>query len=77
MNPRKLASSSMASINAGKSSLINAVAGREARATGPIGGTTGDVVGVEWRESNPEVRSLPSASLSPWERAGVRVVAVE
>ena len=30
-------------INAGKSSLINALAGTSARPTGPIGGTTLDV----------------------------------
>jgi GTPase len=36
-------------INAGKSSLINALARREARSTGPIGGTTVDVAEVEWR----------------------------
>jgi uncharacterized protein (DUF697 family)/GTPase SAR1 family protein len=36
-------------INAGKSSLINALAGRNERPAGPIGGTTVDVAGVEWR----------------------------
>ena len=36
-------------INAGKSSLINALAGRPARPAGPIGGTTVDVAGVDWR----------------------------
>ena len=35
-------------INAGKSSLINALAGRPDRPTGPIGGTTADVDGVDW-----------------------------
>ncbi len=47
-------------INAGKSSLINALAAREARATGPIGGTTRDVAGVEWRA----VESTGDESLS-------------
>ena len=36
-------------INTGKSSLINALCGRPSRATGPIGGTTGEVAGVDWR----------------------------
>jgi len=36
-------------INAGKSSLINALAGREARPAGPIGGMTAEVAEVEWR----------------------------
>ena len=35
-------------INAGKSSLINALAGHPARAVGPTGGTTADVAGVDW-----------------------------
>lgn len=37
-------------INAGKSSLINALTRRADRATGPIGGTTADVVAVDWTE---------------------------
>ena len=37
-------------INAGKSSLINALSGRPERPAGPIGGTTVDVVGVQWIE---------------------------
>jgi small GTP-binding protein len=45
-------------INAGKSSLINALAGRAERPAGPIGGTTVDVAGVEWLsglgEASPE-----------------------
>jgi GTPase len=36
-------------INAGKSSLINALAGRNERPAGPIGGTTVEVAGVDWR----------------------------
>ena len=36
-------------INAGKSSLINALLGRGARPAGPIGGTTSEVVGLDWR----------------------------
>jgi len=36
-------------INAGKSSLINALLGRAARPTGPIGGTTAAVEGLDWR----------------------------
>ena len=35
-------------INAGKSSLINALTDQTARATGPIGGTTADVVATDW-----------------------------
>jgi len=35
-------------INAGKSSLINALSGRSERAVGPTGGTTADVVGITW-----------------------------
>jgi small GTP-binding protein len=45
-------------INAGKSSLINALAGRQARSTGPIGGTTVDVAGVEWRVVESEEHGL-------------------
>jgi small GTP-binding protein len=37
-------------INAGKSSLINALAGRNERPAGPIGGTTTDVAGVLWQK---------------------------
>ncbi len=51
MNPRELDVVVYGIINAGKSSLINALAGREARSTGPIGGTTVDVSGVVWRWS--------------------------
>ena len=36
-------------VNAGKSSLINALAGRSERPASPIGGTTVDVAGVDWR----------------------------
>jgi small GTP-binding protein len=42
-------------INAGKSSLINALAHRDLRETGPIGGTTGDVATKAWRELRAEV----------------------
>ena len=35
-------------INAGKSSLINALARRADRVVGPTGGTTADVAGVDW-----------------------------
>ncbi len=42
-------------INAGKSSLINALAGAKRRPTGPIGGTTTDVAEVAWREVEAEV----------------------
>jgi GTP-binding protein Era len=63
VNSRELDVAVYGIINAGKSSLINALAGREARSTGPIGGTTRDVAGVEWRvvesedveEANPSV----------------------
>ncbi len=49
MTTRALAVAVYGIINAGKSSLINALAGREARPAGPIGGTTVDVAGVDWR----------------------------
>ena len=55
-------------INAGKSSLINALAGRPARPAGPIGGTTVDVAGVDWRvvESAGEaVHDIPPPQPSP------------
>lgn len=42
-------------INAGKSSLINALSGTSARPTGPIGGTTREVGEVGWREIDAEV----------------------
>lgn len=42
-------------INAGKSSLINALAGSPERPTGPIGGTTREVAEVAWREIDAEV----------------------
>ncbi len=42
-------------INAGKSSLINALVGRSGRPTGPIGGTTREVAEVGWREIDAEV----------------------
>ena len=42
-------------INAGKSSLINALAGSTERPTGPIGGTTREVAEVGWREVDAEV----------------------
>ncbi|MFO0960656.1 MAG: DUF697 domain-containing protein [Isosphaeraceae bacterium] len=42
-------------INAGKSSLINALARRHDRPTGPIGGTTAEVAVEDWREARGEV----------------------
>jgi hypothetical protein len=42
-------------INAGKSSLINALAGASRRPTGPIGGTTTEVAELAWREVDAEV----------------------
>jgi hypothetical protein len=42
-------------INAGKSSLINALAGGSRRPTGPIGGTTTEIAAVGWREVDAEV----------------------
>lgn len=42
-------------INAGKSSLINALAGTSGRPTGPTGGTTREVAEVGWREVDAEV----------------------
>ncbi|WP_435006994.1 DUF697 domain-containing protein [Tundrisphaera lichenicola] len=50
-------------INAGKSSLINALAGREERPAGPIGGTTAEVAEVVWRvvsEGRSETQGLES-----------------
>ncbi len=41
-------------INAGKSSLINALLGRPARPSGPIGGTTAAVEGLDWRAVRAE-----------------------
>jgi GTP-binding protein Era len=52
-------------INAGKSSLINALSRRQVRAAGPIGGTTAEVAGVTWRviesERGPERMTSPEA----------------
>ncbi len=48
MNPRELDVAVYGIINAGKSSLINALVGAAKRPAGPIGGTTTDVAGVEW-----------------------------
>ena len=72
-------------INAGKSSLINALAGRPDRPTGPIGGTTVDVAGVVWRvagaggdasgELSDVVASRSASPLPPGEGPGVRGVA--
>jgi small GTP-binding protein len=42
-------------VNAGKSSLINALAGRDARPTGPVGGTTTEVAVEPWCEVRAEV----------------------
>lgn len=42
-------------VNAGKSSLINALAHRQARVTSPIGGTTVEVATEPWRELTAEV----------------------
>ena len=42
-------------VNAGKSSLINALARREVAATGPIGGTTTEAAAESWREVEAEV----------------------
>jgi len=42
-------------VNAGKSSLINALAGRPSRAVGPVGGTTGAVEAEEWGAVEAEV----------------------
>lgn len=59
MNPRELEVAVYGIINAGKSSLINALARRDVRPTGPIGGTTRDVTGVEWRVVESEGDGLP------------------
>ncbi len=66
-------------INAGKSSLINALAGRQERPTGPIGGTTVDVSGVVWRVvgAGGDDAGLASSPLPPGEGLGVRGVALE
>ena len=42
-------------VNAGKSSLLNALAGADARPTSPIGGTTTGVSSEDWREVLAEV----------------------
>ena len=42
-------------INAGKSSLVNALCGTNDLATSPIGGTTRAVTGVGWREVDADV----------------------
>jgi small GTP-binding protein len=42
-------------INAGKSSLINVLAGTDDRPTGPIGGTTRDVAEVGWRSIDADL----------------------
>jgi GTPase len=45
-------------INAGKSSLINALAHQDVLPTSPIGGTTRDVADVDWTTIDAEVGSL-------------------
>lgn len=46
-------------VNAGKSSLINALTHQESRPTGPIGGTTREVVALDWREAISEDSGRP------------------
>ncbi len=53
--PTKLDVAVYGIINAGKSSLINALAHRQARATGPIGGTTDEVAAEDWRALTADV----------------------
>jgi GTPase len=52
-------------INAGKSSLINGLVGREIRPFGPIGGTTVDVAAVEWRVVSDDVDATPDPPPQP------------
>jgi small GTP-binding protein len=53
--PRTLDVAVYGIINAGKSSLINALAGAQRRPTSPIGGTTTEVAAEAWREVMAEV----------------------
>ena len=54
-------------VNAGKSSLINALVRSPERDAGPIGGTTADVAGVDWTvveqggSGGPDTSPMPSA----------------
>ncbi len=62
--------------NAGKSSLINCLAGREAAITSPVPGTTRDVIELRYELSGMPVRFLDTAGLrdtaDPVEQEGVR-----
>jgi hypothetical protein len=49
MNGRRLEVAVYGLINVGKSSLINALAGRSLQETSPVGGTTRTVTGVPWQ----------------------------
>ena len=65
-------------INAGKSSLINALTDGNARAVGPIGGTTDSVVAVDWHWSrtlavggeDQPVRLIDTPGLEEVDQAG-------
>ena len=46
-------------VNSGKSSLINALTHQESRLTGPIGGTTREVIAVDWRAAISEDSAQP------------------
>jgi ribosome biogenesis GTPase A len=48
-DPRKIDLAVYGIVNSGKSSLINALSRRDARPTGPIGGTTREVSAESWR----------------------------
>ena len=65
-------------INAGKSSLINALTDQDARAVGPIGGTTAEVVATAWHWSrtlavggeDQAVRLIDTPGLEEVDQAG-------
>jgi len=64
-------------INAGKSSLINALSRLEVRPAGPIGGTTADVAGVEWTVIHSESEEEGSYLVRLIDTPGLEEVADE
>ena len=61
-------------INAGKSSLINALSGRAERPVGPIGGTTADVAGVDWHWAEALAPDLADARVRLVDTPGLEEV---